>query len=86
MSDMMHDFATSIAQRQGEQISRLTLVSIIFLPISALTGFFGMNFDWMIKAIESEESFITFGIALPALTVILSIAWLFYLGLFRDHR
>ena len=30
LSDIMHDNATAIAQRQGEQINRLTLVSLIF--------------------------------------------------------
>jgi hypothetical protein len=36
LSDIMHDNATAIAQRQGEQINRLTLVSLIFLPVTAL--------------------------------------------------
>jgi Mg2+ and Co2+ transporter CorA len=39
MSDIADDFATEIAQRQGDQINRLTLVSLIFLPVTALTGF-----------------------------------------------
>jgi Mg2+ and Co2+ transporter CorA len=53
MSEIMHDSATAIAQRQGEQINRLTLVSLIFLPVTAVTGFFGMNFSWMIDALKT---------------------------------
>src|SRR5580693_8714583 len=35
-----HDYASTLAQRQGEQIDRLTIVSIIFLPVTFPTGFF----------------------------------------------
>ncbi len=83
MSDMMHDYATAIAQRQGEQINRLTLVSLIFLPVTALTGFFGMNFDWMIKSLSSRNAFLLLGVLLPAVSVALSIAWFKHRGLIQ---
>jgi Mg2+ and Co2+ transporter CorA len=79
MSDIMHDNAMAVAQRQAEQINRLTLVSLIFLPVTALSGFFGMNFNWMINHLNSEASFIGFGIMLPIASVIISIAY------FRRH-
>jgi Mg2+ and Co2+ transporter CorA len=81
MSDIMHDNAMAIAQRQAEQINRLTLVSLIFLPVTALSGFFGMNFNWMISHLGSEESFLVFGVLLPILSVVLSIAWFRHRGL-----
>jgi Mg2+ and Co2+ transporter CorA len=83
MSDITHDFATAIAQRQSEQIGRLTLVSLIFLPVTALTGFFGMNFDWMNRAITSRESFVFLGVLMPALSVLVTVAWLWRKGLVR---
>jgi len=83
MSDITHDFATAIAQRQSEQIGRLTLVSLIFLPVTALTGFFGMNFDWMNRAITSRGAFFLLGLLMPALSVILTVAWLWSKGLVR---
>jgi Mg2+ and Co2+ transporter CorA len=83
MSDITHDFATAIAQRQSEQIGRLTIVSLIFLPVTALTGFFGMNFDWMNRAIMSRGAFFLLGVVLPALSVILTVAWLWRKGLIR---
>jgi Mg2+ and Co2+ transporter CorA len=81
MSDMMRDYATAVAQRQGEQINRLTLVSLIFLPVTALTGFFGMNFNWMIKAIQGPGAFFILGLLLPAVSVVLSFAWIKRQGL-----
>jgi Mg2+ and Co2+ transporter CorA len=83
MSDMMHNFSADIAQKQGEQINRLTLVSLIFLPVTAFTGFFGMNFDWLNRSIASGESFLFLGVLLPAFCVILTIAWLMRQGLLR---
>jgi Mg2+ and Co2+ transporter CorA len=83
MSDIMHDNAMAIAQRQAEQINRLTLVSLIFLPVTALSGFFGMNFNWMTKHLGSEQAFLMFGVALPILSAILSIAWFRHRGLIR---
>ncbi len=83
LSDIMHDSTTAIAQRQGEQISRLTLVSLIFLPLTAISGFFGMNFNWMINRIESSEAFLVFGIVLPALSVMISFIWIWHRGLIQ---
>jgi Mg2+ and Co2+ transporter CorA len=83
MSDITHDFATAVAQRQSDQISRLTIVSLIFLPVTALTGFFGMNFQWLNQAIASKESFFILGLLLPALGMILTVVWLVRRGLMR---
>jgi magnesium transporter len=83
MSDITHDHAMAIAQRQGEQINRLTLVSLIFLPVTALSGFFGMNFNWMINHIGSREAFVVLGVLLPTLSVIISIAWFRHRGLIQ---
>jgi magnesium transporter len=83
LSDIMHDNASAIAQRQGEQINRLTLVSVIFLPVTALSGFFGMNFSWMINHITNRDAFIVFGILLPVTSVIISIAYFRHRGLIQ---
>jgi len=58
MSDILHDAANAIAERQGEQINRLTLVSLIFLPITAVTGFFGMNFAWLTTRSRARPRFL----------------------------
>jgi Mg2+ and Co2+ transporter CorA len=75
-SDAMHNYAEGLAQRQGEQISRLTVISLIFLPITFLTGFFGMNFNWMINVLGSAAAFVALGILLPTMSVALTVLWL----------
>jgi Mg2+ and Co2+ transporter CorA len=83
MSNIIHDFSAEIARKQGEQINRLTLVSLIFLPVTALTGFFGMNFNWLIASIASGEAFIILGVLLPLLSVVFTIAWLWHRNIIR---
>ena len=41
---------------------RLTLVATVFFPLTVLTGFFGMNFGWMVHHIDSFTSFAIFGL------------------------
>lgn len=75
-SDAMHNYAAGLAQRQGQQISRLTVVALIFLPITFLTGFFGMNFSWMINVLGSAGAFVALGIVLPVMSAALTVLWL----------
>lgn len=80
-ADLSHDFATRIAEAQSAQIDRLTLVSMIFLPLSAITGFFGMNFDWLNRNLSGLPVFVMLGVALPAFSVLATLAWLWRGGL-----
>jgi len=86
LSNVMRDYTASIAQHQSDQISRLTVVSTIFLPLTFLTGLFGMNFDWMIRNISSESAFVVLGLILPALSAFISIALFTSRGLLFKKR
>jgi magnesium transporter len=46
----------------NQMASRLTIVATIFLPLTFATGFFGMNFGWLVNHISSAESFLVLGI------------------------
>jgi len=51
-----------ISVRQNETMKQLTLVATIFLPLSFITGFFGMNFAWLTGHITSFWVFAVFGL------------------------
>jgi magnesium transporter len=75
-SDAIQNHSAALARRQGQQINRLTVVALIFLPLTFITGFFGMNFQWMINRAGSGAAFVALGIVLPAISTALSIVWL----------
>lgn len=61
--------------RQSAAISeRLTLVTVIFLPLTVISGFFGMNFGWMTRHIGSAATFVVLGIVLPLALVAVTVA------------
>jgi len=63
-SEAMESYGTSVSNRQSQVINRLTIISAIFLPLTFLTGYFGMNFQWMNVRLDSLEAFLFFGVGL----------------------
>jgi magnesium transporter len=54
--------ATLIDLRVNETSYWLTVVATIFLPLTFITGFFGMNFGWMVDQIDGQLAFWLLGI------------------------
>jgi magnesium transporter len=64
-----------ISVNQNEATKKLTLVATIFLPLSFIVGFFGMNFGWMVGHITSFAAFAAYGLG----TLLASCAVIFFL-------
>ena len=67
-SSSLDAYLTSISNRLGEQTRRLTVVATIFLPLTFLTGFFGMNFAVLVQHIDTPQAFFR-GLGLMAVSV-----------------
>ena len=63
--------ATLIDLRLNETSYWLTVVATIFLPLTFITGFFGMNFDWMIGQVDTQFAFWLLGVGTPVAAVVL---------------
>jgi magnesium transporter len=63
--------ATLIDLRLNETSYWLTVVATIFLPLTFITGFFGMNFEWMVGEIDTQLAFWLLGLGTPIVGVAL---------------
>ena len=67
-------YLSTVSNRQNEVMKQLAIVGTIFLPLSFITGFFGMNFAWLInRGIASTWSFFVFGLGSLLLTCLLLV-------------
>ena len=57
LANAMDLYLSSTSARLNTRVGQLTLVASIFLPLTFLTGFFGMNFAFLINKITSPLAF-----------------------------
>jgi Mg2+ and Co2+ transporter CorA len=57
----------ALTQQSMIASERLTLVATIFLPLTVITAFFGMNFGWLVDQIGTATAFVLLGLIAPAL-------------------
>ncbi len=70
-------YLSTVSNRLNSVMERLTIVATIFLPLSVLTGFFGMNFGWMVQHIDTFAAFAILGIGgvIVFVAVLLGLFW-----------
>jgi magnesium transporter len=67
-------YLSTVSNRQNEVMKQLAIVGTIFLPLSFITGFFGMNFGWLvIKGISSTWTFFVLGLGSLLVTCVLLV-------------
>lgn len=74
LRNAVQDYQTETGAQQGSRIDQLTIVSIIFLPVTFLTGYFGMNFQWLDDQLESFAAWFLLGVLVPVVMLVASVA------------
>jgi magnesium transporter len=66
------------ADRLNAVATRLSIVGTVFVVATIVTGFFGMNFGWLVDHIKSLHSFLIFGVGglVVPLAVIGAVVWI----------
>ena len=72
--DALSHYSEVVAGRQAQVINALTIVATVFLPLSFLTGYFGMNFRILTADVQTTLwQFILLGLLLPVASAALSL-------------
>ena len=69
-----------VGVRQNDTVRVLTVISTIFLPLTFITGFFGMNFGWLVRRIDPFWVFAVFGVGSLLISAILLWGWFRHTG------
>jgi magnesium transporter len=64
------------SNRLNEISKQLTVVATIFLPLSFVVGFFGQNFGWMVRNINSVADFWVIGGGSMVISLLILFVWL----------
>jgi len=80
LTGAMDVYLSTVSNRLNDIMKRLTIVATVFMPLTWITGFFGMNFGWLVLNVTGWQAFMVFGLA----TQVVAIGVMFVL--FRRRR
>jgi magnesium transporter len=75
LTGAMDVYLSTVSNRLNQVMKQLTVIATIFLPLTFVTGFFGQNFAWMVRHVDSFGAFLGFGIGGIVVAVALMMGW-----------
>ena len=69
LTGAMDVYLSTVSNRLNDVMKRLTIVATIFMPLTWLTGFFGMNFGRLVVNITGWPAFIFWGLTTQVVAV-----------------
>ncbi len=83
LSAVMDVYMNQVNNRQNKVMQQLAAVSTVFLPLTFLTGYFGMNFASMVRDVSSPVAYVLLGIVLPLVAMAVALGVIVRRGWFR---
>ena len=75
LTSAMDVYLSTVSNRLNQVMKQLTIIATIFLPLSFVTGFFGQNFAWLVRHIDTFGAFLAFGIGGLLVPLVLLMRW-----------
>lgn len=76
LTSAMDVYLSTVSNRLNQVITRLTVFATLFLPLTFITGFFGMNFAWLVAHIAPAWTF--WGLAVGVMLATTGLQLLYY--------
>ena len=74
LAAVMDVYMNEVNNRQNQIMKQVAVVSTIFLPLTFITGYFGQNFEWMVRHVTwGRGSWFVLGICLYAVVITTSV-------------
>jgi len=74
LTSAMDVYLSTVSNRLNDVVRRLTVIATLFMPLTFITGFFGMNFGWLVNHITTTGTFVL-GLGLMIVTVALQFVY-----------
>jgi magnesium transporter len=77
LSGALQIYSSMSDNRLNKVTERLTLVATVFLPLTFTVGFFGQNFGWLVRNINSLSDFLLWGVLVGEIVPLILLYLLF---------
>jgi magnesium transporter len=73
LTSAMDVYLSTVSNRLNQTTKALTVIASVFLPLSFLTGFYGMNFTYLTQVLETPYAAFWVGIATMLASIVVQI-------------
>jgi magnesium transporter len=73
LTSAMDVYLSTVSNRINQTMKTLTAIASLFLPLSFLTGFFGMNFAYLVNVLETPAMAFAVGLGTMVLATLIQL-------------
>ena len=73
LTGAMDVYLSTVSNRLNQTTKALTVIASLFLPLSFLTGFYGMNFSYLVTVLESPYLAFAFGVGTMVIATLIQL-------------